>query len=145
MGILSVDYIDGKQDTYKGLVFDLEEEEKRFDSGDPVIDYIDFLKWFSETSKWNFGYQESSSVNHFFMDGDKYYDRYFGSDGEALVPDTNMKLSLYPHFWVVDEMKILMILKSIIRNLRRRRIELCYMHIMVLIVLVGCVQSFQLR
>ena len=68
---LNIDYEDGVQSTYKGI--ELSEGNKtlcRFDSGDIVIDYIDYLFWAAEQAVSHISYL--SSWDHFFMDDDDY-------------------------------------------------------------------------
>jgi len=74
----SVDYIDGDQTTYKA--FELEDtyeqvdgKTHRFDTGDPIVDRIDLLKFCLRHDIFESGlpFTHSSSLDHFFMDKGK--------------------------------------------------------------------------
>lgn len=119
--ILSVDYIDGKQDTYKGLVFDTGKEKIRFDTCDPIIDYIDFMKYFTEKYP-NQSFMNSSSVDHFFFDGDKYHDKYFNDDGTISLKKEGTlfdDIKGQPHLWVTDNLKTMNELKTYYRKFKK--------------------------
>ena len=51
-----------------------------FDSGDPIIDWVDAWKWLSENAKGPV--LHSSSVDHFFMDGAPYTNLYVDHENE---------------------------------------------------------------
>lgn len=71
-GFLYVDYIDGDQSSYRGLEVSTGSSMlKRFDYGDITIDYIDYVIWVNEHEEIN-SVVHSSSVDHFYFDGDKY-------------------------------------------------------------------------
>ena len=70
MNFLSINYDDFSQDSYEYISLKINNEEKRFASGDPVVDFrksIEYLQKCGHTSC-----QMSSSCDHFVMDGDKY-------------------------------------------------------------------------
>jgi hypothetical protein len=75
----TVDYDESKQSSYRAFVvkFTLptgEETERRFETGDPIIDFLDYHIWLSRDSVQELissvGF--SSSYDHFFMDGNRY-------------------------------------------------------------------------
>ncbi len=69
---LNVEYEDGgKSDTYTGLRLRKGDEIKMFDSGDPIVDYMDFRQQMFDQHILC-----SSSWDHFFMDQKKYVERY---------------------------------------------------------------------
>lgn len=83
-GFLTVDYNDSNGDTFKGLklniTFDKKTETKVFNSGDPIIDWFDYFKFLYNGEAYNMGIEHishSSNVDHWFMDTDKYFERYF--------------------------------------------------------------------
>jgi hypothetical protein len=76
---LSIDY-DGER----------ESEIIKFDSGDPVVDYIDFLFWYdSQDDVFMVGY--SSDWDHFFMDTEKWRQIYVDheQDGSPVIKNFN--------------------------------------------------------
>lgn len=84
---VTIDYDEPKQKTYRGIEVckrsDEEEIIKRFETGDFLVDWIDRLKWIGEDS----GEDEviilnSSSVDHFIMDGRRYVERPIKCSGE---------------------------------------------------------------
>lgn len=76
---LNVEYEDGgKSDTYTGLKISKGDVVKMFDSGDPIVDYIDLYR-----EMVNCHILCSSSFDHFFMDQRRYVERYLKEiDGE---------------------------------------------------------------
>ena len=61
---LSIDYLDdGDQNNQREII--------KFDSGDPVIDYIDFMFWMADQDDV-FMVSYSSDWDHFFMDTNKW-------------------------------------------------------------------------
>lgn len=78
-GFLTVDYEDGDASTYKGLNLSLGDTVKRFDTGDPLIDWYDYCKYVydGDARKNDVGYiSYSSNVDHWFMDSKKYVEKY---------------------------------------------------------------------
>lgn len=76
-GFLRVDYNDVSQESYTGLRLSIRtkeepEQEFIFNTGDPVVDWWDYLM---KTSDFELDIlSQSSSVDHFFMDGTLYYE-----------------------------------------------------------------------
>lgn len=78
-GFFTIDFTEGDQSTYKGLELHVRiagkpEERITFNTGDPVVDWWDYLLKVTD-------YEldiltQSSSVDHFFMDGNTYYEAY---------------------------------------------------------------------
>lgn len=85
MAFATVNYTEGDQSSYKSLEVHYTErgEEKRsyFDTGDITVDHYDFMKWLVNQGKDFYDDNPfvtwSSSYDHFFMDGDRYVERYF--------------------------------------------------------------------
>jgi len=80
-GFLTVDYNESKQATFKGLNISVTGSKKviKFNTGDPIIDWYDYYKWIygGEASKQGFySIGGSSNVDHWFMDGNKYIEKY---------------------------------------------------------------------
>ena len=80
-GFLTVDYDDSLQSSYVALILYYgDKKEIRFDTGNPLIDWYDFCKFifdgegFKKYNISDIGY--SSSVDHWFMDGDEYLEKY---------------------------------------------------------------------
>jgi len=80
-GFLTVDYDDSLQSSYVALILYYgDKKEMRFDTGNPLIDWYDFCKIVfdgEESEKYNMsGVGYSSSVDHWFMDGNEYIEKY---------------------------------------------------------------------
>jgi len=80
-GFLTVDYDDSLQSSYVALILYYgDKKEMRFDTGNPLIDWYDFCKIVfdgEEKEKYNISSVSfSSSVDHWFMDGDEYLEKY---------------------------------------------------------------------
>jgi len=74
---MSVDFKDGDQSSYKGFVVEdtyklVDGKKHRFDTGDPIIDRINVFKFYDENFTESVPCMNSSSYDHFFMDGDKW-------------------------------------------------------------------------
>jgi len=77
-GFLSVDYDDKSQSSYKSFDLKVGKKTIKFDTGDPIIDWVDYCKYID---KHHLFVIRSSSTDHFFMDGDKYYELYHDPKG----------------------------------------------------------------
>lgn len=84
MAFATIDYDEPKQSTFRAIEISYlegkKEVVKRFETGDPVYDYYDYMKWIVNLPK-SFWKQNqfivwSSSKDHFFMDGNKYSMKY---------------------------------------------------------------------
>lgn len=73
---VSIDYEDGNQANYRGVNLTIGDDKKFFASGDPVKDWYLMIKELIHQPNGFQGYLESSSVNHFFFDGDAYQNAY---------------------------------------------------------------------
>lgn len=115
-GYLTVDYSDSDQSTYKGLNIHFMEngEDIRFDIGDPLIDWYNYCKFMFSGEAVKKGIESishSSNVDHWFMDGDKYSERYFDPETLQFISnDVLMKMPMsewdqYPRCVVTDDMK----------------------------------------
>lgn len=72
IAILRIDYDECRQSSYKGLILKIDGKEIKFNTGDPIIDWINYVLYGIEHSDLVF--LHSSSVNDWFMDGDKYFE-----------------------------------------------------------------------
>ena len=91
IGFVSIDYSDGDQLTYKGYKIDNGKHEKlRIFTGDFIIDSL-LLKLFIESSLKSkcFHWSCSSSMNHFFSDGNLFKKVYVQWNSEST--DFNIK------------------------------------------------------
>lgn len=84
-GFLTVDYDDSNQSSYVALILYYgDKKEMRFDTGDPLIDWYDYCKFIFDgeaSEKYGMsGVSCSSSVDHWFMDGDEYVEKYLKLD-----------------------------------------------------------------
>jgi len=80
-GFLTIDYDDSTQSSYKAIILKYgDKKEIRFDTGDPLIDWYDYCKFMFDgeaSEKYNIGSVIcSSSIDHWFMDGDEYVEKY---------------------------------------------------------------------
>ena len=85
---LIIDYDENNQSSYKRLIIHYDNVDKEetifFDTGDIIIDYIDYIKWVSK--KENIIYEvRSSSWDHFFMDGDEIVPLHIDHNNEDRV------------------------------------------------------------
>ena len=88
MAFSRVNYTEPKQSTYESIELSYKVKNKEvikfFDSGNIIIDYIDYYKFLGDQDdQWykdNFHISGSSSWDHFFMDGNKYRESYFYPD-----------------------------------------------------------------
>lgn len=69
---MRIDCNEKDQSSYRRIEISLgsDQETVKFETGDLIIDYIDMQKWLAEQEFDNLLY--SSSVDHFFMDGNLY-------------------------------------------------------------------------
>lgn len=81
-GFLNIEY-NGKQSGYKAIVLKYTDRqgikvEKRFDTGDPLVDHIDYLLFTGSEEGVNNIYtiMKSSSVDDFMCDGDRFKSMY---------------------------------------------------------------------
>lgn len=75
---LSIDYIEGKQNTYKKLELTINDETFIFNSGDPIVDWWDYIGFLIDLPD-DITVIHSSIVDHWFIDGDDYYEMYINS------------------------------------------------------------------
>ncbi len=79
---LSADYDEPKADkTFRGfevsIMGDNEKDKKiLFNTGDPIYDYYAYQRWMMNNGDTIFVITHSSSVDHFFMDSKKYFERH---------------------------------------------------------------------
>lgn len=74
----SVDYEDGT-DSFNAIILSYGNKEKRFDTGDPLIDWFQFYKYVYSGAALQdkiIGIGGSSTIDHWFMDSDTYVERY---------------------------------------------------------------------
>ena len=94
---LNVNYDDGDSKTFKGLTISLDDKKIEFNTGNPLIDWYDYYKFIYQSDffdKFNISYiGHLSSVDHWFMDTDDYYEKYieFDENDEVRFVDTDLK------------------------------------------------------
>ena len=84
-GWFKVDYDDGNQETYKAFVLEVGRKKIRFATGDPIIDWIDYLKYIGDNSDKIFSVGHSSGIDHWFMDGEKWTSIYCDHSDEKNI------------------------------------------------------------
>lgn len=100
-GFFTVDYEDGNGESYNGLIITYGDKEKRFYTGDPLIDWYDYCKFMYNGESL----QElisvticSSSVDHWFMDTKDYLEKYLKrnelGEYDFMTTDELYKLSI---------------------------------------------------
>ena len=137
MAFSTVDYDDGVGSTFRGIEVSYNENgvemTKRFNTGDPIIDYYDYQKWLHEAPKefwsenWRIG--GSSSWDHFLMDNKTIQESYFEpKTGEFLnwrkaLNDGNIDLynkitKEFPTVWHTKKMKNFLDVKKYYRKVK---------------------------
>jgi len=87
MSITRVRYKETKQDTYKAVEVSTQNKKiKRFDSGDFVKDWYDATKYILTELPNELHHSNSSTVDHFIMDGDAYDSAYLEFDEVSEQP-----------------------------------------------------------
>jgi hypothetical protein len=81
MAVIGINYVEPNPETYESVRISYGglKKEKIFDSGDFVRDWYNLNKWIVDESEGelkNEHFSNSSSVNHFIMDGAPYVSRY---------------------------------------------------------------------
>lgn len=74
-GFITIDYDESNQDSYKSVELHIGDTyKKRFETGNFIIDWINVMQFVQELMYHGRmpGCSFSSSVDHFYMDGDKY-------------------------------------------------------------------------
>lgn len=72
-GFLSVDYDEINQSSYKSFDLKVGKKTIKFDTGDPIVDWVDYRKYID---KHHLFVIRSSTTDHWYMDGDGYYELY---------------------------------------------------------------------
>lgn len=115
-GFLYIDYQDGDQSTYKGIEVCTDNNMlKRFDYGNIMIDFIDYMHWVIEQEELT-SVVYSSSFDHFLIDGDQYTSLIINHDTNEVASNTDKmsfselnKLVTYPvhiNIETFEELKI---------------------------------------
>lgn len=95
MAVISISYKEPNPETYKHVRISYGDlnKEKIFDSGNFIVDWYNLNKWLSEEIegelKSEHAFSNSSSVDHFIMDGANVQSRYlkFDEDGNPYLSD----------------------------------------------------------
>jgi hypothetical protein len=89
----TIDYDECKQTTYRKIKVTLRDKNSTvllFDTGNFIVDYYHFqefqMKVMYDLFPEGFSAVHSSSVDHFFMDGELYHERYFDGAEAPLFP-----------------------------------------------------------
>jgi len=77
---VSIDFEDGNQANYRAINLSIKGEELSFKTGDPIKDWYDMIKSLIFAEDGYRGYVHSSSVDHFYMDGEQYECAYLIKD-----------------------------------------------------------------
>ncbi len=85
MAYSTIRYTEPKQSTYESIELHYrengQERTKCFDSGNIIIDFYSYMMFLQNVPDAfydeNYGITESSTWDHFFMDGNKYHESYF--------------------------------------------------------------------
>lgn len=95
---IDVDYEDGEQETFKAVKLHIGKEVLKYDTGDPLIDWYNVCKDLFSNDEFREKYDidriiVSSSFYHWFMDGNKYVEKYLKYENEKweFVTDDEMK------------------------------------------------------
>jgi hypothetical protein len=104
-GVLSVDYDEFNQESYTGLELKNMDSKKvmKFNTGDFVIDFLMYKLYIESSMKSTFAsVMHSSSVDHFYMDGNKFKEIYVewnedGLDGKIIGDGELMRMPM--HEW----------------------------------------------
>lgn len=77
IGFLTVNYDEPNADSsFRGLTLEIGNEKIEFNSKDPIVDFFEYNKWLANNSDKVFMVTYSSSIDHFYMDSEKYYEKY---------------------------------------------------------------------
>lgn len=82
MAVVSINYKEGNPESYQSIdiSYDYLQKRKIFDSGNFIVDWYDHQKWIAEEMdgelKNEHSFSNSSSVDHFIMDGANVESRY---------------------------------------------------------------------
>ncbi len=84
---LYIDFVEGDQSTYRCVELSIGDKIKiKFDSGDPVIDYANYMKFIMDCDNISV-VTHSSMVDHFFMDGEEFFELCFDKDLKPIPHD----------------------------------------------------------
>ncbi len=110
-GFATIDYDDGKGSTYRGIELHIGKKIVRFDTGDPVVDFCDYIHGIVEHKLEHVSC--SSSFDHWFMDGAKCGKKkvvvlYFDAETHERVEKLDMVKIMrheYIRIWALSGMK----------------------------------------
>lgn len=83
---LYIDFDEGDQSTYRCVELTIGKKKIKFDSGDPIIDYANYIKFIMDCDNI-FVVTHSSMVDHFFMDGEEFFELCFDHDLKPIPRD----------------------------------------------------------
>ena len=89
MAVIGINYIEGKPETYESVYIHLNEGEKIFNSGDFIKDWFQCNNVLVQLS-WSgkeISFSNSSTVDHFIMDGAKFDSAYLKIDSDLWYLD----------------------------------------------------------
>lgn len=121
-GFATIDYDDGKGSTYRGIELHIGKKIVRFDTGDPVVDFYDYIHGILDHKLEHVSC--SSSFDHWFMDGAKCGKKkvvvlYFDSETHERVEKFDMIKFMrheYIRIWALNGMKSMDDIKSYIKE-----------------------------
>jgi hypothetical protein len=91
MAFLSIVYNDVDQSTYECIVVEVGKKKIKFDTGDPIVDWLDYCMWRKDQ---DISVISTSSVDHWHMDGDEYVELLFDSQYNPITRKRLDKLSM---------------------------------------------------
>ena len=108
MATLSIIYNDGDQSTYKYISVKYNGKVTKFNTGDPIVDWINYAIW---REKQNFVILYSNTVNKWFLDGNEYFElilnENFGEITKKRLEGYSLGMLMnLPHFIIKKPMKI---------------------------------------
>ena len=107
MSFLSIVYDDKDQSTYECVSIEVEGKKTKFDTGDPVVDWLDYCMWRKDQ---DISVITTSSVDHWHMDGDEYiellFDNHYNPVTEKQLDNMSTGTIMHlPHFIAKKGMK----------------------------------------
>lgn len=121
-------YDESKQENYEYLYVKVDDKTTKFNTGDPIIDWIDYLLWRKEQKDIEI-VMTSSSVDHWFFDGDEYFELIFDKKYKPISHEEIMELSFdevkkLPEFIAKKPMKTVNDLEKYYFNKTKKQIKI---------------------
>jgi len=81
--IVDIDYVEGNQESYKGFIIKIGDQNRRINSNEPVQDFKEMEKFIKDLGYGT--YMQTSSFTHFVFDGEAYKFIFNKTNKEILV------------------------------------------------------------